>query len=321
MSETEAVTLLKSRKLEDRLRGLRRLDRLPDETRWRLALPILADKSHFVATEAIVCLMDCSDWEVLRVLLRHFDRWMVEGAKGDPGCHLRAKLAYLFGHQEYIPASDALKIGIRTVQIEPVGGVPFDTGAHLRANCALALASLRAPDALRDISLLLFGSGGFVGSQGFAFGDDPHHLGVEPRKAAAVALGLLGDPAGTVPLTIKLNAPGNEAGEVLQECMAALVALRDSRATEFLAPFLQHRDEGLAGYAALMIARSENPDAATVLGEALPGLRGEALNIAALALVTMRTEASETILRTQERDGSNFVCKAIREARMQISLL
>jgi len=312
-AEKTISLLLRARKLEERLRGLRRLSSLPGEDRWRLALPLLEDSSHFVAAEAVSCLDDCDDNEILMTLCRHFETWTVGGAKSDPGCHLRAKSAYLFGHQEFTQATEVLFIGLRTRQIEAVGGVPFDTAAHLRANCALALASLRTPDLLRDLALLLFGSGGEV------LNPAQRHTGVEPRKAAAQAIVLLGDPAGCILLTLKLvQGADEEAAEVLQECMTALIELKDERATEFLSPFLRHGDAGLAGYAALMIARSGNPESAQTLCAALPSLSPETQKIAALALLTMRTEEADRCLTELESTKLPGVIKAIREARQML---
>ena len=112
-----------------------------------------------------------------------------DGLARDPGCHIRANLAFALGRLDYRPASDVLRVGIRTTQIEAVGGVPFDTAAHLRANCALALAQIRDPDCVRDIALLLFDRSGFAPAC-----PDPT-VKMEPRKAAARALSLTGSVA------------------------------------------------------------------------------------------------------------------------------
>ncbi len=311
LPETEAALLLKSRKLEDRLRGLRKLQALPPEDRWRLAISRLSDASHFVAAEAVERLLDCDDWKLAAQLQQHFDRLTEGGAKSDPGCHIRAKLAYLFGHQEYSPAGDSLKAGLRTRQIEAVGGVPFDTAAHLRANCALALASLRTPDALRDISLLLFGSGGSLDLAN-------RHLSMEPRKAAAQALGILGDPAGVVPLSLKLAYPAREEADVLQECMASLIELRDERVVEFLTPYLSHEDAGLAGYAAFMLARSGKPEAVTELMKSAAEARESRLKVLVLALVTMRTEESEAQLRLLEQSEVERIRRVVAEINAEL---
>lgn len=207
-----------------------------------------------------------------------------EGKKRDPGCHIRANLAFGFAKQKYLGAVSALRIGIRTIQIEPVGGVPTDTATHLRANCALALGQMRAPDAVRDISLLLFE------------GDDPLRNRVEMRKSAAQALGMTCDPNASIPLSIRLYYPQDEAPEVLQDCMQSLVFLEDPCAVEILSRFLTHTDRPLAAFACLMIAETRHESAARVLFEVVGSFTHEPLQAVVLALASMRTDDSQEYL-------------------------
>ena len=190
-----------------------------------------------------------------------------------------------------------LRVGIRTVQIEPVGGVPFDTAAHLRANCALALAQLRDVDAVRDIALLLFDRAGYA-LRGVH--PDPT-LKMEPRKAAARALALTGSVQARLPLTLRLVHPENETPEVLQECMQALVDLEDPHALEVLEPYLHHDDARLTTFAGLMIARTQAPEAAALLGGAVQRLSGDPLQAMVLALTTLRTPEAYVLLHELAR--------------------
>lgn len=234
-------------------------------------------------------------------LLDRFDHVAEDGLKRDPGCHIRTYLAFTFGRLEYTPAIESLRQAIRTVQIESVGGVPFDTAAQLRANAALALAQLHAPDALRDISLLLFERTGLTDNPG-------------PRKAAAQALARLADPAGLVPLSIRLRYPERENPEVLVECMEAAVALEDPRAVETLRPFLDADDQHLAAHAALMLARLRADGAERMIGDLAARLSGNPLKAAILALLTLRTERAAAILRELARSEREPVRLAVVEA-------
>ena len=158
--DTAAVNaLIKSKKLEDRLKAVRMASRLPEAERLAALVLLLRDRANYVAAQAAEALGACADWETAGQMRDRFLWFSEEGLKRDPGCHIRSHLAYAFGRLEYSPARDALQIGLRTVQIEAVGGVPFDTAASLRANCALALAHLRDPDAVREIAPLLFDTG------------------------------------------------------------------------------------------------------------------------------------------------------------------
>jgi len=213
-----------------------------------------------------------------------------DGPGRDPGCHIRANMAFALGRLGYFLAADVLRVCIRTVQVEAVGGVLFDTGAFLRANCALALAQIRDPDCIRDIALLLFDRSGFAHTP-----SDPA-VKMEPRKAAARALSITGNQAARLPLTLRLVHPENEAPEVLQECMQALVELEDPHALEVLKPYLHHRDERLSAYAALMIAKTQHREAAGLLGEVISRLFGESLTATVLAVTTLRTPEAQQLL-------------------------
>ena len=308
----EIKALLKSKRTEDHIRGVNRLTRLPDNVKQPLLLEALRDRSNYVAALAAEALGQCADLSAANLMAQRFLYCSEDGLKRDPGCHIRASLAFAFGRLEYLGATEALRVGIRTVQIEPVGGVPFDTAAHLRANCALAMAQTQTPEALRDISLLLFDMSGNALS-----GQDPirsAQVKVEPRKAAAQALGRLGDRTGLLILTIKLTHPGAEVSEVLQECMQAVVDLEDPRALELLTPYLQHRDSSLAAYAALMIARTHAPQAPQLLYEATQRLVGDALRAVVLALTALRSEEGRAILRRLAEDEREAVRLAIVDA-------
>ena len=164
--------------------------------RQALLLEALADRSSYVAALAAEALGEGVDDRAALAMTERFGLLCEDGHTRDPGCQIRANLAFALGRLEYRPAADMLRVGIRTVQIEPVGGVPFDTAAHLRANCALALAQLRDVDAVRDIALLLFDRAGYA-LRGVS--PDPT-LKMEPRKAAARALALTGSVQARLPL-------------------------------------------------------------------------------------------------------------------------
>lgn len=291
--ENDPAARLKSRKTEDRIAAVKKIARSDGPQKQALLLVALADASPYVAALAAEALGEGADDDALSVLLERFEFLSADGLKRDPGCLIRANLAFAFGRLEYHLAFDALRRGIRVVQIEAVGGVPTDTAGALRGNCALALGALRDPSSVRDIALLLFDRGD-AARRGFP--SDPR-TNVEPRKAAARALALLGSVQGRLPLTLRLVHPENEVPEVLQECMRALVELEDPQAIEVLRPYLESRDEPLAAYTALMIAQTRAPEAAALLGGAIGRLHGAPLRATVLALSTLRTPDSEKMLR------------------------
>ena len=294
----DLTPLLNSRRTEDRLRAVSRLASRGDAESQRLLLTALKDKVNYVATLAAESLGSIASEATASAMHDHFQWLMEDGARRDGGCHIRAHLAFGFGRLEYRPAGDALLAGIKTVQIEAVGGVAFDVAAHLRANCALALAQIGVWESVRDIALLLFDDR-TVGS--FSYSDPLTKI--EPRKAAAQALARLGNSAGLLPLAIKLTFPDNEVPEVLQECMQAVVELEDGRAMELLTPYLEHSDSMLGAFAALMIARTRDPNAAKLLQSAALSMQGDSLRSILLSLSTLRTDDALTALHELAADG------------------
>ena len=282
MTADQIRTKLKSKQTQDRLQAVGHIAELDSAERQPLLLEALSDRSPYVVALAAEALGEHADDRAALLMTEKFGELCADGVKLDPGCHIRANLAFALGRLDYRPASDMLRLGIKIVQIEPVAGVPFDTAAYLRGNCALALAQIRDPDCVRDIALLLFDRSGFARQV-----LDPT-IKMEPRKAAARALSLSGSVLGRLPLTLKLVHPENEEPEVLQECMQALVELEDPFALEVLEPYLKHSDRRLAAYAALMIAQSQQPGAARLLAHAIPEFSGDALKAVVLALSTVR---------------------------------
>lgn len=293
MTLEEISALLASRKTEERLRAVKRLTALPATLeRQRLLLKALNDRSNYVATLAAEALGDTADMEVLGLLLERFEALHAQGVKGDPGCHIRARLAFIFGQMEYHAASEALRAALKTRQIEAVAGVPTDTATHLRGNCALALAQLRVRDVAADIALLLWDRGDNAVDASWS----ARPLTSEPRKAAAQALARLADPAAIIPLALRLTYPENESADVLQECMQAVIALDDTRTQNLLIPYLQHTDQHLAAFAALMLAQTREESVADLLFDVTERFSGDPLRAVLLALSTLRTPRSVAVL-------------------------
>lgn len=195
---------LRAKQTPERISAVRQAAVLDGPDRQALLLEALADKSHYVAAQAAEALGEHADDTAAAAMTNRLTHLSEDGPARDPGCHIRSNLAFALGRLQYYPAADALKVGLRTTQIEAVGGVPFDTAAHLRGNCALALAQLRDLDSVRDIALLLFDRSGNV----------PGHLDpkvkMEPRKAAARALSITGSVQARLPLTLRMVHPENE---------------------------------------------------------------------------------------------------------------
>ncbi|HLJ56063.1 MAG TPA: hypothetical protein VKT77_13570 [Chthonomonadaceae bacterium] len=296
------VALSKSKKLEERMRAVRLSARLPEAERLALLLTLLADRAGFVAALAAEALADCADWTTAGEMRKHFLWLTADGLKRDPGCHVRLNLAHAFGRLEYTPAHSALYAGLRTVQIEAVGGVPFDTAAALRASCAGTLAHLRDPDAVHEIAPHLFDTGENRIDWILAPRGATKRIVPEVRRKMALALAATGDPAAATILGIKLTFPGDEAAEVLQACMQGLVELEAPRAVRLLTPYLSHHDTHLAAYAALMIAQTGAPEAPELLRSTLARLDGDPLRAVILGLSALRSDEARSLLHALADD-------------------
>ena len=290
MTQDDFKALLASRRTEDRLRAAKQLAREGGPV--ELLLRALRDRNHYVAALAAEALTEHADEESAPTLVERFAHLSENGPKRDPGCHIRSNLAIALGRLDYGPAADILRVGICTVQLEAAYGGPVDNADHLRGNCALALAQIRGPDAVRDISLLLFGN-----TEEMLLPEEPvpqHSL--QERKFAAQALAHCGNRQALVPLAAKLRYPDREDPDVLQECMQAVVDLQDPRALELLEPYLHHRDQHLAAFAALMVARTGVPQAADLIRDTIDRLSSDPLKAAVMALTVVRSEEGQAAL-------------------------
>ncbi len=84
-------------------------------------------------------------------------------------------------------------------------------------------------------------------------------------------------------------------------------------ALEVLKPYLRHRDGRLTAYAALMIAKTQHPKAAELLGEVIARLSDDPLKAAVLVLATLRTPEAQELLFALCR----FEREAIRLAALE----
>ena len=291
------------------MRAVGQLRRIADADAQTLLLKAIKDRSHYVGAMAAEALAECADERLLTQLIALFEWFAEDGLGRDTGCHIRGHLATVFGRMEAQSAVDALRTGIKTRQMEAVGGLPTDTAVHLRANSALSLAQLRPPDALRDIALLLFDEG----KGAITHASHAKYVTIECRKAAAQAIAHLANPQGIVPLAIKLTYDEDEAPEVLQECLQAVVELEDERAMELLTPYLSHSDSHLAAFACLMVARTHDPQAPFLIRRALIGLTGDPLEAAILALSTLRTDDAQKVLTELASSDRKDVRRILKE--------
>jgi HEAT repeat protein len=146
-----------------------------------------------------------------------------------------------------------------------------DTAAEVRALGAMGLAQTDYPEALEEILPLLLDSER------------------DARIGAVRALAAAGLPGGALLLRLK-TLTGDEP-EVLGECFAALLRAEPAQSLEFVAKFLDHRDEAIAEAAALALGDSRLESAFAVLREAFERSHGRPVRrTLLLAIALLRRE-------------------------------
>lgn len=236
----------------------------------------LADKSSFVVAAAAEVVAAAELTELLPLLSEAFARFMISPEKNDKGC--KAKLALADALYRCESQDEKLfRTGLHHRQFEPIWGGRQDTAAELRGLCALALSHIGSPGVIEELAELLA---------------DP-----EPTARALClrALGASGREESLPLLRYKLRI-GDEVGEVLLECCAALLSLAPRRALPVLADLLEKGDEAASEAAALALGQSRREEALPLLqafGERRPVPERR---VALVAIAMLRSPAALTYL-------------------------
>ena len=250
-----------------------------------LLLKALNDKSGYVAEAAARALGKTGGEGVVQALIERFLWYSEDGPKRDKSCSARKAIAIALGKLEDRRAADALRIGMRTVQLT---WDHSDIAVGLRAACAISLAEIRADNVLIDLAHMLFDG------KPIRPGEDPKG---PTRKAAAMAIAGLAEPGGEIALAIRLMYPEGESPEVLVECMEAVVAMEGENAVRLISPFLASEDTYLAANAGLILAKTRNPEVLPLLKAAVTDCPDGAILPIATAIASLRSdEACEALM-------------------------
>jgi len=276
-----------------------------DDSDTPALLVYLRDPSSYVAKIAADALCDHAGLALAERLITEYEYFESNGARRDPGCYIRAALARLFTRLDYGPARDALKRGIRTVQIESVAGVPYDMAGQLRGECALGLAEMRDPHALQYITPLLFDDGcnGIVKAA---------PVNAQLRVVAARAIGRLRNPDGLAVLGVVLGFPDREKNsEVVCECMSAAMELDAQAALPLVTAYIESGYRDLFAPAAIAIINSGITGAEVHVASAISAARGDSLKAICLTLAAKRTPyalATLNELASSDSDEHRIAC-------------
>lgn len=289
--------LLKSRKVEDRVRAVELMSCRPGKEFVPQLIQALNDRSTYVAETAARALGKIGGEGVPQALIERFLWYSGEGPKRDKSCSARKEIAITLGKLGDRRAADALRLGMRT--IEHAWGQ--DIAVTLRGASAISLAEIQADNALIDLAEMLFDG------KPFPTGEDPKG---PTRKAAAKAIAGLAEPGGEIALAIKLMYPEGESSDVLVECMEAMVALESENAVRAISPFLTSKDTYLAANAGLILAKTRLPEVLPLLKDAMTACPDDAILPVMTAIASLRSDAACDALMELAEDCNPSVRKA-----------
>lgn len=270
---------------EDALAAIHAIRQAPEKHDLARDLaPFLGHKSNHVVAAAAATAERMEASALAPDLVQAFERLMRDPAKLDQGC--KATIAIV---QALVILEDSAArvffAGIRHVQKEGSFGPPVDAAAPLRGLCARGLARMGHPDALLECVTLLA---------------DPE---MPARTGAIRAIADSGRSEGILLLRLKALT-GDKEIEVTGECFTALLSMDPAGSVEFVAKFVNSKDEGIAEQSALALGESHLPGAFPVLHDAWErGGAGEHRRMLLTAIALLRNdEALDFLLERLSAD-------------------
>jgi len=274
--------------LEEQLDRLAELRGQPPSTEGRAEVAkYLSSKMNLVAAKAARIAGEWLAAELAPELVAAFDRFMVKPETTDKRCAAKIEILKALCKLEYSSPS-VFRRALQHIQMEPTWGGSVDTAAEVRALGAMGLAQTDYTEALEEIVPLLL---------------DPQR---DARVGAVRAIAASGLPGGA--LLLRLKALSGDDPEVLGECFAALLRADPAKSLEFVAKFLDHREEAVAEAAALALGDSRLDGAFAALRDAFQRLRAHPLRrTLLLAMALLRRENAIDYLLDQVQNGESQI--------------
>jgi len=255
-------------------------------------LILCAKKGHSMASaRAVQAIANVNHPEVVPSLIALYDWLEADPVKRDRSCDIRIAIVEVLGEIGSLHTIDTLRKAVRTVQIVKLGPTPEDIAIALRGTAALSLAKVDS-NALYELALLLFDEDPAVSTSEI----NRPFVKAPVRKAAAQAIGILGDQGGIPILAVKLKFPNGEVPDVLAECMESLIAMRPPYVMEVAKPYLGGDDEYLSAITALALAENLGVDVLEPLLETLDYVQGETKEAIVIAISVIRGSNIRRIL-------------------------
>ncbi len=259
----------------------------------------LASKTGLVAAKAARI---AGEWaesqsdEFVPALVAAFDRFMVK-PETDKGCAAKIAILKVLYKLDY-SSPIVFRRALRHVQMEPTFGGSVDTAPEVRALGAMGLAQTDYTHALEEILPVLL---------------DPER---DARAGAVRAIAASGLPGGS--LLLRLKALAGDEPEILGECFAALFRVESAQALEFVASFMDHKDEAIAESAALALGDCRLEEALDILRGKFDQSVGLPLRRTLLvAIALLRREAAiDYLIELVENGGKQSSAEAVAALAM-----
>jgi hypothetical protein len=265
----------------------------------------IADRSSLVVASAAAIAGDRRLVELAADLEAAYGRFAVAPLKTDKLCRAKIAIVQALEKMEH-GRPDVFLDAARCVQLEPVWGGDEDAAVPLRASALLALVHLDVPGLLTMLVDALNDPLDRVSKE-----DQERQV----RLAAVQALGLEGSEAAGLVLRLKARM-GDRDPDVISECLHALLTISTQDHLEFVASFLDPRNESRCEAAALALGKSRSPEALAPLEGCWRRATSPALQETTLLAVAM-LRTPEAVDRLLEIVGG----EAERHALMALSAL
>jgi len=222
------------------------------ESGYEPVLEALADHNNIIVAKAAGICHSQRLTDAIEHLAKGYT-WFFETnqAKRDPGCLAKIAIIKALYELDYRDAA-FYRSNLHYTQMEAVWGSSEDTALEIRSTAVLGLVICHEPRVIMEVVELLADKEWPV------------------RAAAVKALGALGSEGAEA--VIRAKALGSDkVPEVIDECFRELLSLNAEEGPEFVARFLEDRDEALRDFAALALGESRLSEAVQILIDAWEG--------------------------------------------------
>jgi len=274
-------------------------ENMPDEESIDILVDCVKKCISFSSVKAVKRLEKINHPKLIDTLIGLYNWLEDDPKKRDLSCDVRTAIIEAFGNLNSPKTINTVKKAAKTIQVMKRATLE-DMALGLRATAALTLAKIDETS-LYEISLLLFDEKPDVPTVNEIYAK------ATIRKAAAQAIGILGDPTGANLLALKLKFPRNEIDDVLAECLESIIFMKPNFLMDVIEPYLFSRDEYFATITALALAEHFREDILDLLLCTLEKSHEKIQKIMVTAITLTRCNKAKQILENLLTHPSKIV--------------